>query len=360
MRRRKRTPAEKAERERRIQATLRKAMKEARSDSPKAGKQKTSRKASPSGSAMAQALVSAGLIKAKSGESSKIDVRDGKGLATKSSKKPAQNGQSSKQKRPRSRALRKTKSPEQRAQEAKAREKLERKKRERLARKLAAIERARRREEEGRKADLARRKAEREKALQGYLRQASSLSFTMLLSGWKKYVGLLDYYQRTGKNPQRAELYAEVVAAVEREWQRRAKLPHTSDEYFDWPSTKAGKGKGGLSSDHWVDQGVLGYLGYSVGEKSDLTQSERHAILRRVFEMHLPPIESPTYMKQWGRPASASRLRKMANSLASFARQAKRRRSTNMQEAINSWEHDLDMLYREYYQAKFGFGWPPV
>ena len=52
--------------------------------------------------------------------------------------------------------------------------------------------------------------------------------------------------------------------------------------------------------------------------------------------MHLPPIESPSYMKEWAIPGSATRLKKMANSIASFARQAKRRRNADMREAVQS------------------------
>jgi hypothetical protein len=95
-----------------------------------------------------------------------------------------------------------------------------------------------------------------------------------------------------------------------------------------------------------------------VGEKSTLTIINRHAILRRVFCMHLPPIESPSYMAEWSKPESAGRLKKMANSIASFARQAKRQSSRHMGEAIESWERDLKMLHDEYYVGKFGFGWP--
>jgi hypothetical protein len=76
--------------------------------------------------------------------------------------------------------------------------------------------------------------------------------------------------------------------------------------------------------------------------------------------MHLPPIESPSYMKEWASPQSAVRLKKMANSIASFARQAKRRRNADMREAVQSWEADLQMLYDEYYVEKFGFGWPAL
>ena len=53
-----------------------------------------------------------------------------------------------------------------------------------------------------------------------------------------------------------------------------------------------------------------------------------------------------------------SRLRRLANEIARFARNAKRKRSANMESAIADWEDDLHYLYRQYYVGKFGFGWP--
>ena len=76
--------------------------------------------------------------------------------------------------------------------------------------------------------------------------------------------------------------------------------------------------------------------------------------------MNLPPIESPEYMASWGKPATSPRLKKMADSLASFTRSAKRRTSADMSTAIAERESDLRMLYDELYVRKFGFGWPVV
>ena len=72
--------------------------------------------------------------------------------------------------------------------------------------------------------------------------------------------------------------------------------------------------------------------------------------------MVLPPLESPDYVKSWGPPSSPARLKKMAHSLASFARSAKRRSSASFALAISQWEADLAMLREEFYVAKFGFG----
>lgn len=206
--------------------------------------------------------------------------------------------------------------------------------------------------------DKERRKAERLAAIEHFISAIEDASFGELLSNWRKHVELVSFIRLTGNNSDRLPLYEELVRTIEAEWSRRSKLPHSADEYFDWPTTDAKGGNGRFAGIYSVTEGVLGYLGYAVGERSALTQAQRQAILSRIFQMHLPPIESPSYMKEWAIPGSATRLKKMANSIASFARQAKRRRNADMREAVQSWESDLRMLHDEYYVGKFGFGWP--
>lgn len=63
-------------------------------------------------------------------------------------------------------------------------------------------------------------------------------------------------------------------------------------------------------------------------------------------------------MDQWGQPESADRLRKMAEAIAAFARNLKRREDDRMQQAIDSWEGDLDYLFETYYVGHFRFAWP--
>jgi hypothetical protein len=57
-------------------------------------------------------------------------------------------------------------------------------------------------------------------------------------------------------------------------------------------------------------------------------------------------------------PSTARRLQKLANTLASLARNAKRRRTASLDRAIHEWEQDLGFLYEKYYVGLFGFGWP--
>jgi hypothetical protein len=65
-------------------------------------------------------------------------------------------------------------------------------------------------------------------------------------------------------------------------------------------------------------------------------------------------------MGSWALPASAHRLKKLADALASFTRNAKRRNNPALDSAIADWEHDLEYLYYRYYVGKFGFAWPSL
>jgi hypothetical protein len=48
----------------------------------------------------------------------------------------------------------------------------------------------------------------------------------------------------------------------------------------------------------------------------------------------------------------------MAETIASFVRNAKRRRDAHMGSAIKDWEADLEFLYFGYYVDRFHFAWP--
>ena len=103
--------------------------------------------------------------------------------------------------------------------------------------------------------------------------------------------------------------------------------------------------------------GPLKFLGYTVGVDGR-SQGLRWAILRRVFEGVLPPVFPSDYLELWGAAGSPRRLSKMAESIASFARAAKRRDAGKYAHAISDWEGDLRHIYATYYVGRFGFAWP--
>lgn len=149
-----------------------------------------------------------------------------------------------------------------------------------------------------------------------------------------------------------------LIDAIAKDWLRRQLETDDADGYFKWPSTDAPGGDGSVLSGDWPTEGLLFMMQYSVGRQSDLSPALRCEILAHIFEQNLPPLISPEYMRAWGLPGSPMRLQKMANSIAAFTRNAKRRRDASMTNAIGEWEVDLRLLYDRYYVVRFGFGWP--
>lgn len=150
-------------------------------------------------------------------------------------------------------------------------------------------------------------------------------------------------------------LASDVVEAVESAWDA---LDIAEGELFAWPSTEVGFRSGPSQISGFRGEGMLSYLEYRVGKEAGLSATVRQSILARVFEGKLPRVFEPSYMDEWGTPGSARRLRKMAESLAAFARNFKRQDEDRFVEAIRQWEQDLEFLHDRYYVGKFGFGWP--
>lgn len=172
---------------------------------------------------------------------------------------------------------------------------------------------------------------------------------------WLNAIGMID---RAG--PEKAAPYVVFRNALSAEWARRMALAEADPRAFPWPSTKAPKGKSGLDSGEWHLIGMLSYLGYRVGATNGVTPGIRHQILDLCFGAALPPLNGLSYMREWGPPGTPPRLRKLANELASFARNGKRKRAANLAYAVADWEADLDYLYRRYYVRKCRFAWPRV
>lgn len=171
------------------------------------------------------------------------------------------------------------------------------------------------------------------------------------------------------KNPFALWVYIEVGKLLEAAKKRGpAKGPNSvppidgptieTKDYFDWPSTDAPAGTYGFSGKHWhYKEGLLSYVGYRVG-RNGVDKQVRQSILDCVFHNELPQVDSEEYMRQWDAPKSAARLQKMAESLAAFTRNAKRKDFFDYRDAIADWESDLSYLWRKYYRDHFGFAWP--
>lgn len=137
------------------------------------------------------------------------------------------------------------------------------------------------------------------------------------------------------------------------------------DMGFDWPTTNVSihgpSGHGQLQVDWMPETGILKGMGYVVG-KNGLPQASRRKVLDTVYkkDMETVPGFNPSYLRDWGSPATAKRLEKMANCIATFSRHRKLRMSGDYSKAIADWESDLEYLKRKYYKKGFSFRWPDV
>lgn len=138
------------------------------------------------------------------------------------------------------------------------------------------------------------------------------------------------------------------------------RLNELQNEYFRWPTTQAPLGDGEVDDAHFqYHQGLLGFVGYRVGAFG-VSAVQRRELLDSVYSGPLPSLNSQEYMADWGAPQTSTRLRKIAASIAAFARNAKRRNPGRLLEAISEWEADLAYLKAQYYDNRFDhvFVWP--
>jgi hypothetical protein len=148
--------------------------------------------------------------------------------------------------------------------------------------------------------------------------------------------------------------------AILNEWDRRLALLSSAEGYFQWPSTDAPLGDGGLPAIAWRSVGMLSALGYHVGTTEGIPEDERRFILDQLFQIALPPLNDMAYMIEWGTAQTAVRLKKLAETIAALTRNAKRRRSRDLQVACEEWEADLEYLYTTCYIGRFRFVWPAI
>lgn len=146
-------------------------------------------------------------------------------------------------------------------------------------------------------------------------------------------------------------LYVEIAAHV-------AELSAREKHTFRWPSTAVCEDSNqALSGTYFeYEEGLLKFMGYTVGQNGAY-RNQRRQVLDYVYNERVPMVQSQEYMDEWGRPKTAQRLQKMANSLATFARNAKRRHNYDMRLAVNEWEEDLAYLKKKYYNPS-SFRWP--
>jgi len=165
-------------------------------------------------------------------------------------------------------------------------------------------------------------------------------------------------YRQVGELLEQAKDRAYSEQQAIRLGERERLIDRIMQGYFDWPSTDAPASTSGFSGNHWhYKEGLLSFVGYRVG-RNGADKQVRQRILDCVFHNDLPQVDSADYMRQWDKPKSAARLQKMAESLAAFTRNAKRKSLCDYRDAVADWELDLTYLFRKYYCGHFGFAWP--
>ena len=127
---------------------------------------------------------------------------------------------------------------------------------------------------------------------------------------------------------------------------------------FPWPTTDVFPGLNKLPEVDWPQVGLLSHMGYHVG-RNGVRKFIRRKVLVRVYEQDfLPRVNSVDYMEEWGHGKTEVRLSKMAESIASFARNEKRQNSISYIEAIEDHEEDLAWLKHRFYTGNYRFQWP--
>jgi hypothetical protein len=132
------------------------------------------------------------------------------------------------------------------------------------------------------------------------------------------------------------------------------------NKFFQWPTTDADCGNGTFGEQAWPQIGMLKYLGYKVGQ-SGAFRTDRQKTLEVAFTVQeLPKVNSQDYVKAWGNASSGVRLKKIADSIAAFCRNARRQNSESYEISIADYETDLAWLKRTYYDGRFDrqFTWP--
>jgi hypothetical protein len=119
---------------------------------------------------------------------------------------------------------------------------------------------------------------------------------------------------------------------------------------WKWPViVQTPDGAAGTFAGAFRDFSALKMFGYTVGKTKGWAKPEREVFLSDFMEQDLPPIVAQTFQQEYGEPMSVSRLRKIANLIASNASNRLNNDANRFAIAITDWESDLSFLKRKYY-----------
>lgn len=168
----------------------------------------------------------------------------------------------------------------------------------------------------------------------------------------------LQFRTRVSRN-RRAEVVERVLELAEG---LRSAVP--PEPGFEFPTTEIQEvrafNRRKLDHVDWSKTGLLTLSDYHVGETNGLPEQRRRRLLNYIFlEDDLRDVDDPAYKASWGAPKTSDRLKKLADSIATFARNAKNH-PNDLSRAIEEWEADLDYLKSTFYDDWGDFPWPDV
>ena len=128
-----------------------------------------------------------------------------------------------------------------------------------------------------------------------------------------------------------------------------------------WPGTEALPSSAGQHRFHGPEVSPLKRLGYTTGKTKGLPRGERRRLLRKAFELKrsaLPGRYGEWYLQEWGGAESSTRLKKLANKIASDCRDY-RTRTKDYSVSAEHLENDLAWLKETFYNPlTYDFEWP--
>lgn len=121
---------------------------------------------------------------------------------------------------------------------------------------------------------------------------------------------------------------------------------------WKWPIVMKSppSGKGG-ENEYGAEFSALRIFGYAVGKTKGWPVRKRHDFLTDFMEMELPDIVEKLFSDEYGQPFTTTRLRRMANVIASNASRFHRNDAQKYAVAISDWEIDLEFLKEKYYEG---------
>ena len=109
---------------------------------------------------------------------------------------------------------------------------------------------------------------------------------------------------------------------------------------------------GTMSNRNFKERSALTAFGYAVGKTRGWATSKRHKFLNDFIRKQLPSGIEEEFGNEYGSPLSTTRLRKVANHLASICGLAIAKDEHQMRLAIDDWETDLEFLKTTFYEGE--------